>query len=261
MTTLTVIGGSAASVGTGQGCACYLVETDTTKIVLDAGPGTLQELRKHTDFREIDAVVISHLHVDHMLDVIAMRFSLSYNPVKPSRKIALWLPPGGRDVFNKLAAIFDFEGNVESFFGKVFDLAEYDPTGSVEIGDTVLTFAPTVHWVPCWSIRVHPTDDSGDLLYTADTGPSSDLEAHMAGATVVISEATTPESQAGDSPFEARGHLTPSEAASWAKRAGAATLVLSHMFEENDPEASVAIARQVFGDNIVRGVPGQTVTW
>jgi ribonuclease BN (tRNA processing enzyme) len=261
MTTLTVIGGSAASVGTGQGCASYLVQTETTSIVLDAGPGTLQELRKHTDFRALDAVVISHLHVDHMLDVIAMRFSLSYNPVKPTRKVQLWLPPGGLDAFHKLASVFDFETGADTFFTTVFDLAEYDPNGSVEIGNLTLTFAPTVHWVPCWSIRVSPANGSGDLVYTADTGPSADLEAHLAGAQVIISEATTPDAQANNSPFNERGHITPSEAATWAKRAGASTLVLSHMFEENDPEACVATARTVFGGAVVRGEPGARVTW
>ena len=93
--TVTVLGGSAASVGVGQGCAGYLARFGETRIVLDLGPGTLQELRKHTDFRALDAVVISHLHVDHMLDVVSMRFSLAYNPVKPEQRTPLWLPPGG----------------------------------------------------------------------------------------------------------------------------------------------------------------------
>lgn len=93
MTRLTILGGSAAGVGTGQGCTGYLVQSDSTSIVLDLGPNTLLELRKHTDFRRLDGIVISHLHMDHVLDLFAMRFALAYNPERPPRPIPLWLPP------------------------------------------------------------------------------------------------------------------------------------------------------------------------
>ena len=66
---LTVLGGSAASPNAGMGCAGLLVQTDRTRLVLDLGPGTLQELRRHTDFRMPDAVIVSHMHVDHVLDL------------------------------------------------------------------------------------------------------------------------------------------------------------------------------------------------
>jgi ribonuclease BN (tRNA processing enzyme) len=257
--TVTVIGGSAASVGTGQGCASYLVSDSSTSIVLDAGPGTLQELRKHTDFRKLDAVVISHLHVDHMLDVIAMRFSLAYNPIKPERKTALWLPPGGKAFFQKLANVFAADGEPGDFFGGVFEVAEYDPNGTVEVGSFTLSFQPTVHFIPCWAIRIH-TDD-GDLVYTADTGPAANLGAFLEGSTVVIAEATTPEARKDTMPFEKRGHLTAREAATLAVEAGAETLVLTHMFEENDPSVALGEAADVFGGKLVHARPGTRISW
>ena len=256
---VTVIGGSAASVGTGQGCASYLVSDGSTNLVLDAGPGTLQELRKHVDFRTLDAVVISHLHVDHMLDVIAMRFSLAYNPVKPGRKTPLWLPPGGKAFFQKLAETFAADGEPDDFFGGVFDLAEYDPNGMVKVGGVTLSFQPTVHFIPCWAVRVHT--DHGDLAYTADTGPSADLGPFLEGIKVVIAEAATPERTKSALPFEKRGHLTATEAATLAVEAGAETLVLTHMFEENDPSVSLAEAATVFDGQLVHARPGVHVTW
>ena len=179
---LTVLGGSAASVGTGQGCAGYLVEHGDTRIVLDLGPGTLQELRKHTDFRAIDAVVISHLHVDHMLDVVSLRFSLSYNPVKPERRVGLWMPPGGIELLNRLAAAFDFEGDPETLLHQRIRGGGVRSGPTLTIGDVDLTFAPTVHWVPCWAIRVHPakpaatcsirpTPDQPPISLASRTGP------------------------------------------------------------------------------------------
>jgi ribonuclease BN (tRNA processing enzyme) len=228
---------------------------------MDLGPDTLLELRKHTDFRAVDAVVISHLHVDHMLDVIAMRFSLAYNPVKPDRRVPLWLPPGGIEMFAKLGAAFDFEGDASTFFSRVFDVQEYNPEGHLAIGTITISFAPTVHWVPCWAMRLHPDDGTGDIFYTADTGPAADLKDFASGARVVIAEATTPLAQRDDQEFQARGHLTIEEAASLANDAGAQVLVATHMFEENDPNSCIATAASIFSGEIVRATPGATVSW
>ena len=260
-TKLTVLGGSAASVGTGQGCSGYLVSTDETSLVLDLGPGTLLELRKHVDFRALDGIVLSHLHVDHMLDLIALRFSLAFNPVKPERRVPLWLPPGGIAFFDRLAQVFSTDGDANAFFYEVFDIGEFRPHGQLQINDVALSFAPTVHFVPCWAIRVHPNDESDDLVYTADTGPTADLAEFTAGAQVVLSEATTPEEQRDAMPFAARGHLTAREAAHLAREAGATILVLTHMFEENNPPALVNAAQSVFEGELVHAVPGASVTW
>lgn len=257
---LTVLGGSAASVGTGQGCAGYLVASDNTRIMLDAGPGTLLELRRHTDFRTLSAVVVSHMHVDHMLDLIAMRFSLAYNPMKTGERVPLWLPPGGLTMLDGLAAVLDSEGDPANFFRKVFDPAEYDPTRVLPIGDLQLTFAPTVHWVPCWAIRVSGPAD-GDLFYSADTGPAADLKNLAASASLCLIEATTPAGQEGLLPFDKRGHLTATEAGTLATNAGASTLILTHMFEENDPAQSMTEAAAAFNGELVRAIPGLTVTW
>lgn len=260
-TTLTILGGSAASVGTGQGCSGYLISTERTSIVLDFGPGTLLELRKHVDFRVLDGIVLSHVHVDHMLDLIALRFSLAYNPVRLERRVPLWLPPGGIAFFDRLAQVFSTEGDANAFFNNVFEIREFGPEVQLQVNDFVLSFTPTVHFVPCWAIRVHTNDESGDLVYTADTGPAADLAKFTAGAQVVLAEATTPEEQRDAMPFAARGHLTAREAAHLAREAGAATLVLTHMFEEHDPSALIEAARTVFEGEIVHAVPGRSVSW
>ncbi|MBA3276014.1 MAG: MBL fold metallo-hydrolase [Chloroflexia bacterium] len=261
MTSLTVLGGSAASVGTGQGCSGYLVASGKTSLVLDLGPGTLLELRKHADFRQLDGIVLSHLHDDHMLDLIALRFSLAYNPVKPLRRTPLWLPPGGIEFFDRLAGVFSADEDPDNFFRGVFDIVEYDPDGHVQIGDLTLSFAPTVHFIRCWAIRAHPADDSGDLLYTADTGPAADLAGFATGAHIVLAEATTPEDQRGDTPHATRGHLSASEAANLAQDASAAILVLTHMFEEDVPLAMATVAHDIFSGEVVLAQPGVRVTW
>lgn len=259
MTSLTVLGGSAASVGTGQGCAGFLVISGETRIVLDLGPGTLLELRKHADFRTLDALVLSHLHVDHMLDIFALRFALAYNPRKPVRRLPLWLPPGGLDFFERVAGVFAAPEDPATYFANVFDLGEYDPEGHLEIGGLTLSFHPTVHYVPCWAVRVRPAQGSGDLVYTADYGPTSGLEGFARDAAVLLSEATSPEPVTEDRSLS--GHVTVAEAAALANATGAETLLLTHMYEENDPPAFRDRAATIFPRDVQVATPGLVVQW
>jgi ribonuclease BN (tRNA processing enzyme) len=255
---LTVLGGSAAGVGTGQGCSGYLIQTESTNLVLDLGPGTLPELRKHTDFRELDGIVISHLHMDHVLDLFALRFALAYNPVRPTKPIPLFLPPNGLEFMRRAAALWAQPGE-EDYFTAVYDMVEYDPDQTLTIGDFVLRFAPTAHIIPCWAIRVQSRDNSEDLFYGADSGIDGDLDQLAHGAAVVIAEAAAP---AGADIEQIRGlHYTPEQAAKLAERAGARNLVLTHIWEEHDPLKQAAAARAHFTGRMTVAVPGVTLTW
>ena len=254
---LTTLGGSAAGPNPGQGCSGYLVESGGTRLVLDLGPGTLPVLRLHADFRRLDGVILSHLHVDHMLDVIALRYALAYNPVRPEGPIPLWLPPGGFTFLDAIARAFMPAGDRDAFFS-VFALAEYDPDAALTAGDIQVRFHPTVHYIPCWAMRVSNGID-GDLFYTADTGPAATLVPFARGSRIIIAEGTK---QPGDrEPFATRGHLTPEEAGRLASEVQAEVLVLTHLWAENDPFRAVAQAGAAFRGQVVLATPGRQVTW
>lgn len=256
---LTTLGGSAAGVGTGQGCSSYLVRAAATSLVIDMGPNTLLELRKHVDYRQLDGIVISHLHADHILDLVALRYMLNYNPVSARGLIPLHLPPDGIATLERIAAAYEGSGTGIEWFTSAFDVREYDPAQSVAVGAFSCTFAPTVHYIPCWAIRVHPSDDSGDLLYTADTGPAADLDGFGRGVHVLLAEGTARENN--DEPYDTRGHLTPAEAGELAARIGAHTLVLTHLWEENDPADSIQQATTAFNGDVIRTTPGMEIAW
>jgi len=256
---LTVLGGSAAGANTGAGCSGLLVQSTTTSVVLDFGPGTLVELRSHADFRTLDGVVISHLHVDHILDLAALRFALAYNPIRPPAPVRLLMPPGGRSHLDHLADALAVPDGDPEFFSAVFAIEEYDPDQVAVIGDIALRFAPTVHYVPCWAMRLSSPSASGDLVYTADTGPAADLSGFAAGASVVAAEATLFEP--GTEPFASRGHLTAREAGALAQRAGAQTLLLVHLWEEVGFDAYRTGAAAVFPGTIEIGRPGLSLEW
>jgi ribonuclease BN (tRNA processing enzyme) len=256
---VTVLGGSAAGGNDGAGGSGYLVETGQAAIALDLGPGTLPELRTHTNYRQLDGIVISHLHVDHVLDLPALRYALSFNPIKPNRKIPLWMPPGGEAFLRDLGRALDIDGDGTTFFSTVFDVAEYEPAQTVRIAEAAIRFAPTVHYLPCWAMRVSASAADGDLFYSADTGPAADLAALAQGCAVAVIESTFVDPT--NEPFETRGHLTADEAAELAERAGTKTLVLTHLCEEFGFDNYRRRSAGVFEGRIELARPGLTVEW
>lgn len=254
-TTLTTLGGSAAGVGTGYGCSGSLLEHDGTRVVLDLGPNTLLELRKHTDMRALDGIVISHLHLDHILDLFAMRFALAYAPVSLERKVPLWLPPAGIGFFTRAGAPFIDED--ESFLDRAFDVHEYDPHATLAIGNLTIDFQQSDHPQPCWSMRVNlPSGRS--LVYTGDTADIERLVPFGTGAHVLLSEATLSRTPP---PGAKRGHLSATEAGTLATAIGARVLVLTHIWEENDPRRSIAQAQDTFDGDIIHARPGVSIRW
>lgn len=254
---LTVLGGSAAGPNPGQGCSGYLVEAGSTQVVMDLGSGTFPELRRHVDFRVIDAIILSHLHLDHTLDILALRYALAYNPVPPARPLPLWLPPGGLDFLDRLATALADPPHRSRYFS-VFDAREYDPAVGLSVEDVQFRFQHTVHYVPCWAIRVS-SGDGGDLIYTADTGPAADLASFSRGSSVMIAEGAA--RATSEEPFASRGHLTPGEAGSLAREAEVKVLVLSHMWSENDPDSGIQEAEIAFGGRVILATPGFRLSW
>lgn len=254
---LTCLGGAAAWPNPGQGCSSFLVRSDQTTILLDAGPNTLLELRKHVDFHAVDAIIISHCHSDHILDLIPYRYGLVYGPTKPARRIPLWLPPGGTAVLRNIAGALSGQGeDTEGFWDGVFILNEYDPDTRLEVSTAGLRFARTAHPAVCYAVRIESAGGAA-LTYTADTGTIESVLDLARGSDILISEATMPED--ADKPGSETGHLKPSEAGILANEAGVGALVLSHLWSERpDIQVLEAVGRS-FSKKTAIAKPGLVI--
>lgn len=254
---LTVLGGSAAGPNAGAGCSGYLVREGDAAIVLDLGPGTVPELKRHIDPRLLDGIVISHPHLDHTLDIGTLRYALKYRPNPATSPIPLWVPPGSERMLRHLALAYNAPDEAEGFYDGVFSINRYDPAIPISINSLTVAFAPTVHYVPTWAMRVSSPGSGGVLGYTADTGPAANLDGFLAGVSVLIAEATL--LHAGDEPDEARGHLTAREAAGLAARLSCKTLILTHIWEELGYDRIRTAASEVFRGHIEIARPGLIV--
>jgi ribonuclease BN (tRNA processing enzyme) len=254
---LTVLGGAAAWPNPGQGCSSYLVREDHRAVLLDCGANTLLELRRHIDYAAIDAVVISHCHADHILDLVPYRYGLVYGAAKPQRRIPVYVPPGGRERLDLLGRAFDGLGEYPvAFWESVFDLIEYDPGEHLDVSGFDIWFASSQHFVDCFAIRVNAGDGKA-LAYSSDTGSIVPLKPIMRGADIVVIEATLDDY--GDQQPSQRGHLTPEDAGRLASDAAAKTLVLTHLWSERPVERVIERAARHFDGAILVAKPGLCV--
>jgi ribonuclease BN (tRNA processing enzyme) len=250
---LTVLGGSAAWPNPGQGCSSYLLRAGAESLVLDCGADTLLELRKHVNYAAVDAVILSHLHADHMLDLVPYRYGLVYGPARPQRPIPLWIPAGARATLDALGhAVGGYSEPGMSFWDGAFDLREYEPSKHLDIGTFHIEFAETQHFAACYAMRV--TVGERAFVYSADTGTVEPLVDFTRGAHMLLAEATEDAPPVEANPV--RGHVSPQEAGLLAQLAGVEQLVLTHLWSERPDEDALNAARRAFSGPIAVAKPG-----
>ncbi len=239
--TLTVLGSSGTYAGPGNACSGYLVTAGSTRFLMDCGPGTLSRLGEHLDPAALDAVVLSHSHPDHWLELPVLRNALKYV-----------LGREGLDVY----------GTAETKGLADHLIEEAEPTlrwhvvsagDEFTVGEARIRTARTDHPPETLSIRV---DHGGrSLVYSADTGPGWDMRALGEGIDLALIESTyIDESMTGGV------HLSAPQAGRIAREAGAGALVLTHLLPGADPDEYRRAASETYGAPVHVAEPGATFT-
>ena len=254
---LTVLGGSAACPNPGDASASYLIEQDDVRLVVDCGPGSVPVLRRYTQLRDVDAVLISHLHSDHTIDLVPFRYGLKYIPNGRGAQVPLWMPPGGIEFLDRLGDVFaSGPEKAEPFFATEFLVNEYDPSSSVDVGPFHVSFTPTTHFIPCWAMRIECRGRT--IVYLADTNYQEHLATFARDADLLVCEATMPPPPPGAPKSE--GHVTGAEAGALASLSNAGHLLLTHMWQENGVGTTADRAREAFSGAITIARSGVQVT-
>lgn len=236
---LTVLGCSGSyGAPVGGACSGYLVRDGSTTIWLDCGNGTFANLQQHVAPEELDAVVLTHEHPDHCVDIYGLHVLFHYGLERTGLPV---YAPEGLD--QRLAVL------VGSGWGGTFDWHSIGDGDGTSVGDLDLRFSRTDHPPPTYAVEVRDRDGSR-LAYTADTGPGWTVGAFGAGADLVLSEATYQEQKKGWP-----HHLTAAEAGRGAREAGAKRLMLTHLWPELDPVVSVAEGSDAFGEPVTLAAP------
>lgn len=235
---MRVIGSSPSVQRPGRACSCYLLRTRDSSVLFDIGSGALGNLHAAIDYPQLDAVIISHMHADHFLDLIPLRYGLKYGPLLRDGRMPVFLPPGGEAMLRKPSA-FPSEGP-DDFLDEVLSIHEYDPARPLEINDLRLTFRQTRHYIETYSIRAEHGNAS--IVYSGDTAPCDSVVEHAADCSLFLCEATL-----GLGHEEGmRGHSSAEEAGEMAQRAGVHRLVLTHYGSTYAPDELEEAAQSAF---------------
>ncbi|WP_129667999.1 MBL fold metallo-hydrolase [Phytoactinopolyspora endophytica] len=246
---LTVLGCSGSLPGPTSAASAYLVEADGARIVVDLGNGGLRELQRHVDYEGLDgveAVLISHLHPDHFMDLCGYYVALRYGPKRPRRRVPVW---GPANTAERLTTAY---GEVpDPGMSEEFDFHAY-PDEEFDVGPLTVRVARVAHPVPAYAIRLEHAGRA--LVYSGDTGPTPALAELARGADLFLCESAFREGD--DNPPDL--HMTGRQAGEHAAEAGVSRLVITHVPPWGDPEHAVTEARAVYDGPVQAASPGAT---
>lgn len=249
---MTVVGCSGSFAGPESPASCYLVQAEhggrTWNLALDIGSGALGPLQRHIDPRDLDAVVLSHLHPDHCIDLCGLYVVQRYHPAGPSRPLPVYGPTGTGKRMSEAYGLADPHAMDTEFDYR--DLVDGRP---VTLGPFTVTPYAVNHPIEAYGVRV--VADGAVLAYTGDTDECEALTSLMAGASLVLADSAFVEGR-----DTARGiHMTGAQCARSAVAAGGVErLMLTHLPSWNDPEVCRAQAAAHWPGPVELAEPGAT---
>ncbi|NNE73093.1 MAG: MBL fold metallo-hydrolase [Acidimicrobiales bacterium] len=215
---VTILGASGSFAGVDQACTGYLVQSRRSNVLLDCGPGVMAQLQKYVSLSELDAIVITHCHPDHWVELPVITNALKY--VLNSHHLPVYGTARTHDFFDLVATGPPAPTIVWSTI---------DSDSTLAIGDQRWSFALVDHPVETLAPRVEVGDST--FVFSSDTGPDIDPSIFGPDIDLLLCEASLPIQDEGQAP-----HISGREAGVIAREAGAARLVLTHFVPGTDPE-------------------------
>lgn len=211
---LTMLGVNGPYPSIKGACSGYLLTSDSgrTKILIDCGSGVLGRLLNECTVRDLNAVVLSHLHFDHMSDMLPMNYLLNAAGVESLKVICPRTP-------DKVRRILE-DGALDLY-----------PTQDMTVGEMKLEFLRVAHPVETYAVRVNC--DGKTFVYTGDTNECDALALFAGGADLLLADAGL----LRDDWTIKKPHMTPGMCARLARDAGAKMLVLTHINPSYNAEA------------------------
>lgn len=229
----TIIGHWGGFPAPNGATSSYMVEKDGFTLVIDMGSGALSKLQNYKHINEIDAVILSHYHHDHVADIGVLQYA---------RLVHYYI--SGADI---VLPIYGHMENEQAFESLTHDQTEgrsYDPHGELELGPFTITFLRTKHPVPCFGMRI--TDGESVIVYTADTAYQDEWVDFSADADLLITDCNFYEAQDGTD----AGHMNSKDGATIAYQARVGELILSHLPQYGDHQQLIHEAKQYYHGKI-----------
>jgi ribonuclease BN (tRNA processing enzyme) len=243
---LTVVGCAGTFPGPLSPCSSYLIEHDGFRLVFDMGSGALSNLGKVGDLLDVDAVIVSHLHGDHCLDLVGYAYARRYDP----RGVPAALPVfGPATIWERIASSFDKRR--PEMVDDIYDMNETDGS-PMDIGPFRIEMVRTNHPIECYAIRA--SAGGRTITYSADTGICPEVIDLARGSDLFLCEASYEDGVANPPGV----HLTGSEAGEHATKAEIDRLVITHHVPWNDLDQTMEAAAGTFHGELTAALPCAT---
>jgi len=230
---LTVIGCWGGYPAPGGSTSAYMVEKNNFTLLIDLGSGSLSTLQAYKNVMDIDAVIISHYHSDHIADIGVLQYA--------------WLTQSYLTKSEKILPIYGHMDDENNFLKLTHDFTEgipYNPNATLKIGPFTISFLKTKHSVPCYGMRI--SDGYNSIVYTADTSYQEDWIEFSKHADLLITDCNFYANQDGSQ----AGHMTSEEGGKIAEAAQVKELLLSHLPQYGDQNQLIKEAHKFFKGNI-----------
>ena len=230
---LTVLGAYGPFPAPGGACTGFLLENERHRILLDCGNGVISRLQKYVNPWELDAIVISHLHSDHISDLFILRYALDMagNKGLLSRSMDVYAPEEPAEEYARIP------------YKNVYNVIPLKADQIIEAGSFQISFLPTIHPLPCLAMKIKSGDKS--LVYSGDTEYFPELIQFASGCDLFLCEANF---QNEDMKVPRKNHLSAFEAGTIAAKAKVRKLLLTHLPPGGDISISLKEAKEAFAD-------------
>lgn len=221
---LTVLGNNGPFPAPGGACSGYLVtsESGKTNLLLDCGSGVLARLIKQIGIEDLDGIVLSHLHFDHMSDMMVLKYLLQFK--KRKKNLLVVSPEQPKNVFEMID-----DPNLD-----------FTAPKDMTIGEMRVSFVPATHPVPAVSVKIEC--DGATFVYTGDTNMNPLIDLFTDGADMLLADAGLTRAQWSEN----APHLSAFHCGQIAKNARVGAVLLTHIRPGNDPDALLDEARRIY---------------
>lgn len=217
---LHILGSGTCEPSPDRTPACYFLKTDFSRMLIDPGPGAVNRMAAiKLDPFDIDAIVLTHFHLDHMSDLLYWLFAYKNCDAHNKKDVTLIGPDGFKTFFDRISEPF----SEWIFLPEVYGVNVIEISGkSWSAGDLTLSATPMNHGAGAVGYRFE-TDDGVSLAYSGDTGPCDQLISIAKGAQALLVELSKPDE------WEGEGHMRPIDVANAGIDSGVGKIILTHI--------------------------------
>ena len=228
---LIVLGNNGPYPSAGGACSGYLVIEGDTKILIDCGNGVLSNLQKFIEHEDLGAVILTHLHSDHMSDMMVLRYAIQIkmNRGQDIKPLDVYAPSEPLEEYNRLSN----KG--------VFNLNTITQDTVLNYGNLKITFKEMTHPAKCFAVAIDNTEKR--FVFSGDTSWNSDIIEFSKGADLLMLDAGL---LSKDKNNDNVPHLTARECGLVAKEAKVSRLLLTHFWPQDDAMNHLLEARENF---------------